>query len=374
MKLSRKILASLLALVMVLLMLPTAMAAENTYVLDATTDLEAQSAADANLGKEIVVNDYFTVIMSAKTKIDSSNKTFDDGYAGSQRLNFQSKTAMNEDAGKILPAVKFTTSGAATIKLWWVEGGEDNRQMAILNEAGEEVVRTSESLAKNELCISELKLEAAGTYYLGTPDGSNYLFKMEVTESAAADPEPTPDPDPVAPSVPSVADGKYVIAYGNLTFSSLAEDKTYGYPPALDASNPIDADYITITNVGDGKFTMQDVYGRYIYVAGTFDSYNVSAELPSEGYEWILEDDGNGAYYIKNVEKEKYLSYNEQYNSWNCYATDKGAPSPVTLTAQAGQSPVQPLPPTGDLTTCIVILAMLASAACLVVLTKKRAF
>ena len=185
MKLTRKILASVIALVMVLLMLPAAMAAEeNVYVLDVSTDLEAMAADAANAGKEIVVNDYFTVILGEKTKIDGSDKTFADDYVASQRLNFQHKTKA-DDNGVILPAVKFTTSAAATIKLWWVEGGDDNRQFAILNEAGEEVTRTNETLAKNDKCISELTLEAAGTYYLGTPDGSNYLFKMEVTEAAA---------------------------------------------------------------------------------------------------------------------------------------------------------------------------------------------
>ena len=186
-----KIAAAVLALVMVLMIMPATMAAEDVHVLDVTTDLEALSANAANAGKEIVVGDYFTVILGEKTKIDSSKKSFEDGYEAAQRLNFQHKTAANEN-GVILPAVKFTTSAAATVKIWWVEGGDDNRQMAILNEAGEEVVRTNETLAKNGLCISELKLEAAGTYFLGTPDGSNYLFKMEVSEEAAEVPtEPT---------------------------------------------------------------------------------------------------------------------------------------------------------------------------------------
>ena len=131
MKLTRKILASVLALVMVLLMLPTAFAAEeNVHVLDVSTDLEAIAPSEENLGKEIVVNDYFTVIMGSKTKIDGSEKTFADDYAATQRLNFQHKTKI-DDAGVILPAVKFTTSAAATVKLWWVEGGDDNRQFAI---------------------------------------------------------------------------------------------------------------------------------------------------------------------------------------------------------------------------------------------------
>ena len=227
MKLTRKILASVLALVMVLLMLPAAFAAEgNTYVLDVSADLEAMSASADNIGKEIVVKDYFTVIVGEKTKIDSSNKTFEDGYEASQRLNFQHKTKA-DDSGVILPAVKFTTSATATIKLWWVEGGDDNRQFAILNEAGEEVTRTNETLEKNSLCISELTLDAAGTYYLGTPDGSNYLFKMEVTEAAA-------EVEPEAPAGESktitINGATFTAEAGKWLYNTYVDEKVAGAP------------------------------------------------------------------------------------------------------------------------------------------------
>ncbi len=220
MKRTLKIASALLALVMALMVLPAAFAAENTHVLDTSLDLEALAANADNAGKEITVGDYFTIILGAKTKIDSSNKSFEDGYEGAQRLNFQHKTSADEN-GVILPAVKFTTSAAATVKIWWVEGGDDNRQMVILNEAGEEVVRTNETLKKNAVCISELKLEAAGTYYLGTPDGSNYLFKLEVTEEAAETPvETQPSEVPETTVAPTQPDGD-VDKTGDMTFVAL---------------------------------------------------------------------------------------------------------------------------------------------------------
>ncbi|MBE6960532.1 MAG: right-handed parallel beta-helix repeat-containing protein [Ruminococcaceae bacterium] len=185
---TKRILSAVLVLVMLAAMLPAfpfqARAEENTYVLDATADLAPMSAGTKQDGDfdTVGTDGYFTLIYAAKTKIDSSNKTFDDGYTASQRINFQSKT--NVEKGMV-PAISFTTSAAATIKLWWVEGGDDNRQFAIYNSTGEIIAKTEETLEKNALCISELSVDAAGTYFLGVPDGSNYLFKMEVTEQAA---------------------------------------------------------------------------------------------------------------------------------------------------------------------------------------------
>ena len=275
MKLTRKILASVLALVMVLLMLPTAFAAEeNVHVLDVSTDLEAIAPSEENLGKEIVVNDYFTVIMGSKTKIDGSEKTFADDYAATQRLNFQHKTKI-DDAGVILPAVKFTTSAAATVKLWWVEGGDDNRQFAILNEAGEEVTRTNETLAKNDKCISELTLEAAGTYFLGTPDGSNYLFKMEVTEAAAE----TPVDPPVEPAG--------FAAYLQFCDTSYAAWTSYGFDGfALNVNNQyIATDAVGSVN-GAGTYTINytipegvSAVSSLLFYVEIVDAYDVLKDM-----------------------------------------------------------------------------------------------
>ena len=50
--------------------------------------------------------------MSAKTKIDSSNKTWDDGFAGTQRINFGGKA----DIANMKNFVSFKTEGTAKVK------------------------------------------------------------------------------------------------------------------------------------------------------------------------------------------------------------------------------------------------------------------
>ena len=122
-------------------------------------------------------DNYFTIIYSAKSKVDSSSKTFDDGYESAQRINFGGKVSTEKNA------LKFTTSSAAKVKVWWAEGGDDNRQVAILDSTGAVAATTSETLAKNAVCISELELAEAGTYYLGFNPNNSYLFKVVVTES-----------------------------------------------------------------------------------------------------------------------------------------------------------------------------------------------
>ena len=157
---------------------------EGVYVLDVTQDLQK---LDPNVKQDgdfetMGTDGYFTMIYSQKTKIDGSNKTFDDGYTASQRINFQSTT--NVEKGMV-PAISFTTSAAATVKFWWVSGG-DGRQFALYDNAGVILSQTEVESVKNSLYISELRVDAAGTYFLGVPNGSNYLFKLEVREEASA--------------------------------------------------------------------------------------------------------------------------------------------------------------------------------------------
>ena len=100
----------------------------NEYLFESSA-LQAAAAGSFTDGQEVKAgtNDFFTLYMSAKTKIDSSSKVFDDEYASEQRVNFGGKVSLEKNA------VKFTTEGPASVKIWWVEGGDDNRQQTILN-------------------------------------------------------------------------------------------------------------------------------------------------------------------------------------------------------------------------------------------------
>ena len=196
MKKGKRILAAFLAVLMVVAIMPftsfsgiftsKAKAAESgkKYTFEGT-ELEAAAAGKYTDGQAVTAgtDGYFTFYMSAKTKIDSSDKTWEDGYACKQRVNFGGKA----DVANMKNLVSFKTSNAAKVKVYWVEGGTDNRQMAIFGSTGDVVTKTEVTAAKNAAVVSTLELADAGTYYLGGLENNNYIFKIEVEETAAVE-------------------------------------------------------------------------------------------------------------------------------------------------------------------------------------------
>ncbi len=146
------------------------------FVLDGADVAAFAEGAKADGASETAgTKNFFTLLYSAKTKVEAKAKTFDDGYAATQRINFGGKATTTMDA------IKFTTTKPMDVKVWWISGG-DGRYMTVLNGEGKEVVKT-DAVAKDGLAISTLKLTEAGTYYLGGGStGKNYIFKVVVKE------------------------------------------------------------------------------------------------------------------------------------------------------------------------------------------------
>ena len=208
-----------------------ALAEEGPYVLEASA-LEAFAAEAKADGDTTEAAGFYTLLWSAKSKVDSSSKTWEDGYASGQRINFGGKATVSKNA------VKFTTDGPAVVKIWWVQGGDDNREMGILNGDGEAVAQTSGEYAKNSPYYSELPLEEGGTYYLGGLTGNNYLFKLEVVTGAAEKPARKAWDSVAAPEIVSV---KLAENDGNTV------DVTVQAPVGYDG-----ADKVSVMMVGEG--------------------------------------------------------------------------------------------------------------------------
>ena len=362
MKLTHKLLAAVLAIMMVVCILPlTVSAAENVYVLDAKEHLEAMPEKTKADGDTAVVGQdgYFTIHFSEKTKIDESEKTFEDGYESNQRLNFAGKAQVKPN-GTTKNVVEFTTEGPATVKIWWVQGGDDNRQMGIFDAEGNVLTQTEVTLEKNKPAVSTLQIAEAGKYFIGGVTNKNYIFKIEVTvtvEDAPVEVEPV-----------TIENGQYIISWGDLTFSALAAEKSYGYCPAGSLAAYTEADVVTVTNTADGKFTITDSLGRIVYMKGTYNSFNVGEA--TEGHEWVLEDAGDGKVWLKNVLMGKYVSYSEQYGTWGCYA-DKYDSGKLTLTpVNAGSGDEGGSDETGDMIG--VVIALLAVSGMGITVLKKK--
>ena len=127
----------------------------------------------------------------------------------------------------------------------------------------------------------------------------------------------------------AIKDGTYVIydATNMKAATALTADKSYGYfqPVAVTANDGTVTGYEasaawTIVNVSDGNFTIQDANNRYIYMSGTYNSFNVSDSKPESGYLWTAVANQDGTVKLMNVEMSKYISYDESYSSFGAYA------------------------------------------------------
>ena len=194
---TRIALAVVLVLSMIISLVPlTVFAADepSTYVLEAKNLETHKDKGDFTDGQELLAgtDNYFTLIMSASTKIDSSNKTFDDGYQSGQRVNFGGKSTTSKNA------IKFTTASAAQIKVWWVCGGTGDRTLALWDASGKALSTTDPGVDGTKY-ITEFSVAAGGTYFIANPVNNNYIFKVEVVEGGSSAPEePKPEVFPGA--------------------------------------------------------------------------------------------------------------------------------------------------------------------------------
>ena len=161
------------------------------------------------------------------------------------------------------------------------------------------------------------------------------------------------------PSAPEyvIPDGEYVIweATKGKAMTAHAEDKTYGYISATDVAltegvlgGYSEANKLKVTNVGKEGFTIQDIYGRYYYMSGNYNNFNVSVDVPKEGHIWTASDNSDGTFTVVNALKEKTVAYDTGYGSYGAYAT----PGDTHITAltfteyvEAAEPPVEPEEP-----------------------------
>ena len=173
---------------------------------------------------------------------------------------------------------------------------------------------------------------------------SSFIAHLYPQTGAVTPSEPETPDTPDTPSTPAeviIADGSYVLVVDGKGMTALAADKGYGYMPTVDitvangvATGYTDNEIIVIKNV-DGGFTMQDCYGRYIYMSGTYNNFNVSADMPAEGHIWTATAT-EGGYIITNVLKGKNLVYGDGgYTTFGAYADKSSVVSVIALSTSS---------------------------------------
>ena len=155
-------------------------------------------------------------------------------------------------------------------------------------------------------------------------DKNNYVYSLNGKTSANGN-----DTATGYKAVSTIANGNYVIGatVGSnvIVAAPLASDKTYGYLQKVEVT-PSNGTFETdatnefkFTSV-DGGYTIQSPDGRYLYMKGTYNSFNVDATAPSEGHVWTVSFGSDNTVSIKNVLTGKTIQYSTQYNSYGAYS------------------------------------------------------
>lgn len=147
--------------------------------------------------------------------------------------------------------------------------------------------------------------------------------------------------------VTEISDGSYLIvadADGALK-AATPLSKAYGYLQVADvaANNDViateEGNEFKFTSV-DGGYTIQQADGKYLYMKGTYNSFNVS-ESRTDGDVFTVVANGDGTFKITNVAMDKYVQYSTQYTSYGAYADEKGIqPSLYKMEVATGVSHV----------------------------------
>lgn len=145
-----------------------------------------------------------------------------------------------------------------------------------------------------------------------------------------------------------VMGGSYLFVAEGICAIPQGESKTYGYlyteavsptGGVIEMKNETNAftftDKVNVDDktykLSDGKFFIIDVYGRLLYMAGTYDSFNL-AKSPATtesgevdpAYGWTAQVDADGHWTISNAGNGKWIQYSTSYTSWGSYSAEKG--------------------------------------------------
>ncbi len=128
--------------------------------------------------------------------------------------------------------------------------------------------------------------------------------------------------------VTTVTSGKeYLIVANGKAAQTLTGN--YGYLKVADVT---DNNGVIETEAGNGfvfttttgGYTITDANSKYVYMKGTYNSFNVDTTMPASGAIWTVEPKSDGTFVITNVEMNKSIQFDSQYNSYGAYPEVKG--------------------------------------------------
>ena len=110
----------------------------------------------------------------------------------------------------------------------------------------------------------------------------------------------------------TMAAGNYVMSVDGAVARRIDENAKYDELPtvAATAANGCASafNYFEWTfEATEGGYYIKDSYGRYLYMSGTYNNFNVTTSTPTAGGVWTVELQADGTAKIMNVDKQKYI-------------------------------------------------------------------
>lgn len=159
--------------------------------------------------------------------------------------------------------------------------------------------------------------------------------------------------DKFVPAFPKFTEGDYWIVCGDYALKPV-EGSEYGYlygaPVKVGEDGKISssADNVFTFKAVEGGFTIQDKNAMYYYMAGTYNSFNIAAEMPSSGAVWTVKQTGDKSFEIANASNGKVMQYSKEYSSAGAYDSISDANIMPFLVKVEGEPEPEPEPELGD--------------------------
>ena len=166
-------------------------------------------------------------------------------------------------------------------------------------------------------------------------------YSIDGSSSGGGDtPAPTPEPggDATFAKATSVAAGNTILMYipsAGIAATAIDASKTYGYlytQAVTETSGTITASSALgfTLEATTGGFFIKDTNGKYLFMKGTYNSFNVAktADANDAGYIWNVTIQADGTAQIMNTGMNKWIQYSAQYTSFGAYNSQTGE-SPV---------------------------------------------
>lgn len=175
-------------------------------------------------------------------------------------------------------------------------------------------------------------------FMIGASSGKYTNMMVTAVEALGGDVTPEPEPSATLPEIDTEAyytfqlaetfeAGKwYALVADNMAAQGLSSN--YGYLKVTEVTPVNNTISLPATHAFgflavEGGYTIQQYNGKYVYQSGSYNSFNVSASLPTEGLAWSVDYAASVAT-ITNVEKAKFIQFDTQYTSYGSYDTEKG--------------------------------------------------